>query len=203
MRTLILTLSSVAFVLASYQIKAQDTSKLFLTTGVGVITGVGQFSKAISPSLAFNSGIELKLSNKWFAQVQIDFNSLKYDQQIKDNNSPYLFRGTNSSLLVIGINSGYNINLASKWFVSVYTGAGLVNVGEPRVNFDNVTLIATQSIIRKTGFFGRAGARLAYRTNSKLLQTVFADVSYWGSPLKVQGGNVKGLSVYLGTRFGI
>lgn len=78
-----------------------------------------------------------------------------------------------------------------------------MNVGEPRIEIDNINLLAIQSVERQSGIFGRTGVRLAFRTKSKLLQTIYIDGSYWNAPIDVQNGKVQGTSIYLGTRFGI
>lgn len=182
---------------------AQDSSKLFLTTAVGIINGIGNFGKAVSPSVAFNSGVEYKISNRWYAQAQLDFNTLQYSQQIRSTASQYLFKQTSSSLLQLGLQAGYNLPLGKKFFISPYVGTGYLNVGEPRIEIDNINLLAIQSVERQSGVFGRTGIRLAYRTKSKLLQTVYVDGSYWYAPIDVQNGKVQGTSIYVGTRFGI
>jgi hypothetical protein len=191
------------FILLHISVQSQDSSKIFLTTSVGIINGLGNFSKIVRPSVAFNSGIEFKINRKWFMQGTIDFNSLKYNQQVLDNNSPYLFQSTSSSLLLIGVNAGYHIPLSSKIFISLYGGAGFLNITEPRIQFDNNTLIAKQKNISSQGFFGRAGTRLAYNTRSKLLQTIYLEGIYWGSPTKIQQTNITGYSMLIGTRFGL
>lgn len=193
----------VLLLIYSSQATAQDSSKLFLTTGVGIINGIGNFGKAVSPSVAFNSGVEYKISSRWYLQAQLDFNTLQYSQQIRATSNQYLFKQTSSSLLQLGIQAGYNLPLGKKIFISPYVGAGYLNVGEPRIVIDNINLLAIQSVERQSGIFGRTGTRLAYRTKSKLLQTIYVDGSYWYAPIDVQNGKVQGTSVYVGTRFGI
>jgi len=192
----------LAISLSSYTM-AQESGKLFFTTSFGLIAPQGKFSNAIKSTLAFNSGVEMSMKNNWYTQLVFDFNALKYDQQIKDANSPFLFQNTNSSLLLLGLNGGKNIPFRNKkWFTSLYGGAGYLNIGEPRVTIDNIANIATQEVTRKSSVFGRGGARLAYKTKSNFFQTLYLDASYWASPAKVQGGNVNGFSFYVGTRFG-
>lgn len=106
----------VSIVLCSSKLCAQDSSKLFLTTGVGIINGSGNFGKAVSPSLAFNSGVEYKLSSRWYLQAQLDFNTLQYSQQIRATPNQYLFKQTNSSLLQLGVQGGYNLPLGKNSF---------------------------------------------------------------------------------------
>lgn len=184
--------------------KAQQSGKILFTTSVGVINGQGKFGKAFKSTVAFNTGVELTMKNKWFTQFVVDFNALKYDQQIRDATSPFLFQNTNSSLLLLGLHGGKDFYFHNKkWFTSLYGGGGYLNIGEPRITLDNNLNLAKQDNVRKNNVFARMGTRLAYITKSSFFQTVYIDASYWISPVKVQGGTVNGLSFYLGTRFGI
>ncbi|MDP3666995.1 MAG: hypothetical protein Q8R50_09975 [Sediminibacterium sp.] len=197
---------SIAFLLLilSSKVQSQEKGKIFFTTAVGLINAQGNFGKAFKSTVTFNSGVELAMKNNWFGQFVLDFNALKYDQKIRDANSPFLFQNTNSSLLLLGINGGRNIYFKNtKWFTSFYGGGGYLNVGEPRVTVDLLSNIAKQDAVRKSSIFARGGTRLAYKTRSSFFQTVFVDGSYWISPAKVQGGNVSGFSFYIGTRFGV
>jgi hypothetical protein len=190
--------------IVTYQASAQDSSKIFFTTAIGLIDAQGKFGNAFKSSIAFNSGIEITYKKDWYAQLVLDFNALKYDQQFRDAESPLLFQNTNSSLLLIGLNAGRNIQLKSpKWFTSVYAGGGYMNLGEPRVIVDAVTDVAKQESIRENNIFGRVGSRIGYRTKSKFFQTLYIDGSYFFSPAKIQGGKVNGISLFLGTRFGV
>lgn len=183
---------------------AQEKGKIFFTTAFGLINAQGKFGDAYKSTITFNSGVELALKNNWFEQFVLDFNALKYDQQIRDNNSPYLFTNTNSSLLLLGSNFGRNIYLKNKkWFTSIYGGAGYLNVGEPRLNVDINSFIAKQEVVRVGSIFTRVGTRIAYKTKSSFFQTIFLDGSYWISPIEVQNGKVNGISFYIGTRFGV
>lgn len=189
----------------SLHTEAQKSGKLFFTTSVGIISPQGKFGDAVQSTLAFNSGVEMALHKKWFTQFVFDFNALKYSQQIRDNNSPFLFQHTNSSLLLLGMNAGRNLKLGSagsKWFVSFYGGGGYLNVGEPRVTVDLASAIAKQDMARESNVFARMGSRLAFTTRSDFFQTIYLDASYWASPSIVQGGRVNGFSFYIGTRFG-
>ena len=94
-------------------------NKFLFTTGVGLIKSPGALSKVIHPTVAFNSGLEYTGKTNWFAQVTLDFNSLKYDQRRLDESSPYLFQRTSSSLIQGAISGGYNIYLGSMSPVSV------------------------------------------------------------------------------------
>lgn len=193
----------IILLFSSQLLPAQESGKLFFTTAVGSINPTGRFKDAVQSTLAFNSGVEMALKKNWYTQVVFDFNALKYDQQIRDGNSPFLFQNTNSSLLLLGLNGGKNIFLKNhKWFISFYGGGGYLNIGEPRVTVDLVSSIAKQDVARESNVFARGGSRLAYKTRSNFFQTVYFDVSYWTSPATIQGGRVNGISFYIGTRFG-
>lgn len=180
---------------------AQQDSKLFLTTGAGIIKVRNSLNDVLKPTIAFNSGLEVTSKKNLFAQATIDFNSLKYDQKLKDNNSPYLFQNTNSSLLVLGINGGKNFIVNNKCFFSGYIGTGYLNIGEPRVTLQNQ--IVTQQVTREKNIFGRAGARVAYDCPIRFLQKIYLDANWWTSPVKVQGSQLNGFSFFIGTRMGM
>lgn len=184
--------------------KAQDTSKVFFTTSVGLLNPVSSFSNAYQNSLALNSGIEYRFSKDYFAQLVLDFNAVKYSQQVKDASSAYLFQKTSSSVFLAGINVGRNFPLipSGKLFVSPYAGIGYANIGEPRLMVDNANNIINQQVTRMQGIFGRAGSRLAYNTKSKILQTIYVDGSYWSANINVQQSRPKAFSFLIGTRFG-
>jgi Outer membrane protein beta-barrel domain len=191
----------IAFLcLISINLKAQDSTKFYIFSGVGMINGQGEFGKSIKPSLGFNSGVELKLKHHLFCQFSIDFNSLKYNQQKTDNNSPYLFQNTSSNVLMLGANFGYNFNKTTdKWLASVYLGSGFLNIGEPRITLKNANTIV-QSTVSQSNIFGRTGARFGYKTSSTFFQTLYLDFGYWTSPATVQNGKVQGISLLIGTR---
>jgi len=179
---------------------AQDSSKVFFTTGAGIIKSPGSLSKVFHPSIAFNSGIELVNKKNWFIQGTLDFNTLKYNQRIKEDNSPYLFQNTNSSLVMFAVNGGKNFHFGpNKWLASVYSGAGYLNIGEPRL-IDHAENTIRQEVSRKGNVFGKAGTRIGYKTKIKFLQTIYFDGSYWASPLTVQGAKLSGVSLFLGAR---
>jgi hypothetical protein len=184
--------------------KAQDTSKIFFTSSVGLLHPVSSFSNAYKNSLALNSGIEYSFSKHYFAQLVLDFNAVKYSQQVKSNNSAYLFQNTSSTVFLAGINVGKNFPLlaSGNLFVSPYAGAGYANIGEPRVILDASNGIIKQDVTTLQGIFARGGARLAYNTKSKLLQTIYVDVSYWAANINVQDSKPKAFSFLIGTRFG-
>jgi Outer membrane protein beta-barrel domain len=184
--------------------KAQDTTKLFFTTSVGLLTPVSTFSNAYKKSLALNSGVEYKLSKHYFAQLVLDFNAVKYSQQVKDENSAYLFQNTSSSVLLAGFNVGRNLPItpSGNLFISPYVGIGYANIGEPRLLVDNNNGIIKQEVTRMQGVFERGGARLAFKTKSKVIQTIYIDVSYWTANIKVQQSSPTAFSFLVGTRVG-
>jgi hypothetical protein len=182
---------------------AQDSSKIFFTTGVGLIKSPGSLHHVFHPSIAFNSGIEIVNKKNWFAQGTLDFNTLKYNQRIKEDGSPYLFQNTNSSLFMAAVNGGKNFHFGhNKWFASLYTGGGYLNIGEPRL-VDRSENTIKQEVSRGGSVFGKAGTRVGYKTKIKLLQTIYVDGSYWRSPLKVQGSSLSGVSLLVGARMSV
>jgi hypothetical protein len=190
----------LALSLISLTAMAQDSTKFYIFSGIGVINGLGTFGKSVKPSLAFNSGIELKLRKNVFCQLSVDFNALTYNQQHIENNSPYLFQNTNSTLLVVGLNIGYQFakpNTRLSGFA--YVGSGYLNIGEPRVTLNSANTIV-QSVSNTSNIFGRGGFRIGYKTNSAFFQTIYVDTTYWASPAVAQRGNVKGISILIGTR---
>lgn len=182
---------------------AQDTSRIFFTTGAGLIKSPGSLHHVFHPSIAFNSGIEITNKKNWFVQGTLDFNTLKYNQRIKEDGSPYLFQNTNSSLFMAAVNGGKNFHFGhNKWFASLYTGGGYLNIGEPRL-VDDTEYTIRQEVSRKGSVFGKAGTRIGYKTKIKFLQTVYFDGSYWRSPLKVQGSRLSGVSLFAGARMSV
>lgn len=180
--------------------QAQDSTRAFITTGAGLIKSPGSLSHVLHPSIAFNSGIELVNKKNWFIQGTLDFNTLKYNQRIKEDGSPYLFKNTSSSLFMAAINGGKNFHFGhNKWFASVYTGGGYLNIGEPRL-IDQTENTIKQEVSRKGSVFAKAGTRFGYKTKIKFLQTIYVDGSYWRSPLSVQGSKLSGVSLFLGAR---
>jgi hypothetical protein len=185
---------------AFYNLKAQDSSRIYVTTGVGVNKIKGSIQNTFRSTVAFNSAVEIDLSKNWFTQAELDFNTLKYDQQEKENNSSYLFQNTNSSLLLLGLNVGRDFKFRRALFTSVYSGGGYVSVGEPRISIDEDNKIVTQTVAKKAGAFGKGGVRIGYKTSSKILQTLYIDGSWWISTVKTQGGSLRGLSAFIGMR---
>lgn len=181
--------------------RAQQDQRLHLTTGIGINEVLGELGKTFRSTIAFNSGFERSFKKNWYGQLELNFNSLKYDQQEKDENSPYLFQNTNSSLFMIGVNWGKDFTFnKSPWFMSAYVGSGYLNLGKPRVNLDDVNNIVAQSVVRKSGIIGRAGGRLGINTQSSLFQTIYFDGSYLTSSIRADGSIFRSLSVFLGMR---
>jgi Autotransporter beta-domain len=195
---------SIAINVIIIKANAQDSSKLFFTTSVGLLSPLSKFSNAYKTSLALNSGIEYMISKNYFAQFVLDFNAVNYDQQVKDASSHYLFQNTSSSVFLVGLNIGRNIgiNKSGSFFVSPYLGLGYSNIGEPRLTINNTTNIITQEVTRMNGLFTRGGLRLGYKTKSKVLQTIYVDASYWTANVTVQDSKPQALSILVGTRFG-
>ena len=182
-------------------VSAQQDNSLHLTTGVGINEVLGELGKTFRSTVAFNSGFEKSISKKWYGQVEFNFNSLRYDQRVKDENSPYLFQNTNSSLFMIGVNWGRDFKFnSSPWFSSAYIGSGYLNIGKPRVNLDEVNNIITQSVVRKSGVIGRLGGRFGVKTKSAFFQTLYLDGSYLTSSIKADGNIFRSVSVFLGMK---
>jgi hypothetical protein len=186
--------------LINLNLKAQDTSRLYIFSGVGIINGQGIFGKSVKPSLGFNSGLEIKLKKNLFTQFSIDYNALNYNQQNIDAKSSYLFQNTSSTLLILGLNIGYNFTIPkTKWSSFTYLGSGYLKISEPRATLDGNNKII-QSAVSQSNIFGRGGIRIGYKTGSSFFQTVYLDTSYWASSVIAQGGRVNGISMLIGTR---
>lgn len=177
---------------------AQQTSRLFFTTGVGVIKVRHTLRDVLKPAIGFNSGLELINKQDWFLQGTVDFNTLKYDQKVKDENSAYLFKNTSSSLLMLGLNGGKNFKLSDNSFLSTYIGGGYLNIGEPRVTIQ--TSVVTQNNYRQGNVFGRTGVRYALKSPIQFLQTLYLDANWWTAPIKVQGTQLNGFSFFITSR---
>jgi len=182
---------------------AQDSSKFYFTTAVGMFAPVSAFSRAYENSLALNSGIEYQFSKHYFTQFVLDFNAVKYNQQVKDESSSYLFQHTNSSVFLAGFNLGRNISISKSgnFFASPYVGFGYANIGEPRLTLHNTGIIE-QQVTRMTGIYAKQGIRVGYRTPSKILQTLYVDMAYLSANIRVQDSRPKAFSFLVGTRFG-
>jgi hypothetical protein len=182
--------------------QVKDSSRIFFTTSAGFIVPVAKFAKAYKNSFALNSGVEYKFKKHYFAQLVLDFNGVKYNQQVKDNNSSYLFQQTNSSVLLLGVNiiRSFNIMPSGRFALSPYVGLGYANIGEPRLTVNNNTGIVQQTITRMAGLFSRQGLRILYQSKSKMLQTIYIDASYWKANINIQQSKPQALSIVIGTR---
>lgn len=182
-------------------LNAQHNNGFHLTTGIGINNIQGKLKNTFHSTIAFNSGFERSFGKHWYGQLEANFNSLKYDQQVKDDNSPYLFQNTNSSFFQVGTNWGYDFHFKkSPWFTSLYGGTGFLSLGKPRVNLDEITNIATQKIIRGNGIFGKAGGRIGFNTNSSIFHTLYLDGSWATSSVKSEGSTFRNVAVFVGMR---
>jgi hypothetical protein len=179
----------------------QEKNKIHLTTGIGVHNIQGRLKNTFKSTVAFTSGFEKAFAKNWYAQADVNFNSLKYDQQARDESSPYLFQNTASSLFMLGANFGRDFRYGdSPFFTSLYAGSGYLNIGKPRVNLDEVNNIITQTTVRKGGILGKAGGRIGLNTKSSFLQTIYLDGSWLGSSVKTEGENFRSVSIFIGLR---
>ncbi len=188
----------------SNTVVAQDSSKIYFTTAAGVFVPKSLFANAYQNSLALNSGIECRGTKNYFVQFVLDFNAVKYNQQVKDANSNYLFQHTNSAVFLAGINLGRNIAIvtSNKVFISPYVGIGYTNIGEPRLMVNTATGIVLQEVTRMQGVYLKEGLRLGYNTKSKVLQTLYIDAAFWSANIEVQNSKPRALSLLVGTRVG-
>jgi hypothetical protein len=180
---------------------AQHDHKLHLTTGIGFNNIQGKLKNTFRSAVAFNSGFERSFGKHWYGQLEVNFNNLKYDQQVRDDNSAFLFQNTSSSFFQIGANWGCDAHLGkSPWFVSAYGGTGFLSLGKPRINIDEVTNIATQKIIRGNGIFGKVGGRLGLNTKSPTFHTLYIDGSWMTSSVRPEGSGFRNVAVFAGMR---
>ena len=180
---------------------AQQDSRLHLTTGIGINNIQGKLNNTFSSTVAFNSGFERSFGKYIYGQIEVSFNTLKYDQQVKDDNSPYLFQNTTSSFFMIGTNWGYDFHFAkSPLFTSLYGGTGFLSLGKPRINIDEVNNVAIQKIIRGNGIFGKAGGRIGLNTGSNTFHTLYIDGSWMTSSVKSEGSTFRNVAVFIGMR---
>lgn len=201
MKSVITIIVSALFVSQVALAQQHPDRQLHLTTGIGINNILGKLGRTFRSTVAFNSGFEKNILGKLYAQADASFNTLKYDQQIKDDNSPYLFKNTSSSLFMLGANLGRNLFFGeSRWHTSIYGGAGYINIGEPRVEVDEINNIVRQDVLRRSGVFGKGGGRLVFETKSKILHTLYFDASCLFSSLKAQGRTVRSVSAFLGMK---
>ena len=180
---------------------AQDDNNFHLTTGIGINNIQGKLKNTFRSTVAFNSGFERSFGKHLFGQIEVSFNTLKYDQQVKDENSPYLFQNTSSSFFMIGTNWGYDFHIGkSPFFTSLYGGTGFLSLGKPRVTIDEVNNVAIQKIIRGNGIFGKAGGRIGLNTGSNIFHTLYIDGSWMTSSVKSEGSTFRNVAVFIGMR---
>lgn len=200
----IMNLFVFTIIMATTTITAQEANNntgVHLTTGIGINKIQGELGNTFRSTVAFNSGFEKGFGHNWFGQLEVNFNTLKYDQRFRDENSEYLFQNTNSSLFMVGVNVGKDFHFGtSRWFASPYLGSGYINIGEPRLDLHAPTGIIKQEVIRKSGVIGKTGGRIGFNTKTKLLQTLYLDGSYWTSSLKVNDLSLRSISVFIGIR---
>lgn len=191
------------FMMFGFSVKAQSGKAIYFTTSAGIFSPVSTFSDSYKNSLALNSGIEYQFSKHYYAQFVLDFNAVKYNQQIRDANSPYLFKETNSSVFLSGLNLGRNIfiNKNKKLFFSPYVSFGYANIGEPRLALESMNVFK-QVVVRNSGIYTKQGIRLGFQTSSKILQTLYVDAAYFSSNIRVQNAKPKAFSFLAGTRVG-
>ncbi len=180
---------------------AQHDNKIHLTTGIGINNIQGELKNTFRSTVAFNSGFERSFGKHLYGQIEVSFNTLRYDQQVKDDNSPYLFQNTTSSFFMIGTNWGYDLHLGeSPLFTSLYGGTGFLSLGKPRVTIDEVNNIAIQKIIRRNGIFGKAGGRIGVNTGSSTFHTLYLDGSWMTSSVQSEGSTFRNVAVFIGMR---
>lgn len=200
----IIFLSLISTLVTMTTATAQQEKKresLCVSTGVGINKVQGVLHKTFRSSVAFNSGIEKTFKHKWFVLLEAGFNTLRYDQQTKDENSNYLFQGTSSSLITGSVNAGRSLYFGqARWFVSPYLGVGYINIGKPRLQLHEPTSVITQHVVRKAGVLGRGGSRIGFNTKTKLLQTIYLDGSYWRTSIKIDESSWRSVSVFIGIR---
>lgn len=187
------------FITKESKVHAQDSSKIFFTTGIGYLLPNVKLNRVLQSSVVLNSGIELTIKKNLFLQLTLDVNTLKYNQQIPDAESSHLLQNSNSPLVMLAANAGKNFILANRWFLSTYIGGGYINIGEPRATVSTGNIVK-QSLVRNGNIFGRAGSKLKFNTNTKLLHVIYIDVNWWTSPIKVQNAPVSGFGFFIGTR---
>ena len=194
----------VALLAVSSVARAQDSTKIAITTGVGVIEVPGKLRMVLKPAVTFNSGLVYRLSENWFVQGDVSLNSIGYDQMTREDNSSFLFKDASSSLFQAAISAGYMFAIKNTALaVSFYAGPGYQRFGEPRIFPDNSTLTATQNILRKSSLLVKTGSRISYQTRSAFLQTIYLEATYFSSPITIQQYRLQGFSYCIGTKFSL
>jgi len=180
---------------------AQRGNTFFFTTGAGIMSPDKALKHILKPGIGFNSGLEFTTTKNWFLQATGDISTFRYDQQVRDNNSTYLFQKSNSPLLMLGLNGGKNFVFGPNAFASLYLGEGYLAIGEPRVTLDRTVI--RQEIYRHRSYFIRAGTRIAYTSPIKFLQVLYLDANWWESGAKLQNHLLGGYSFFIGSRMGM
>ncbi len=154
--------------------------------------------------MALSSGIEYRIAKRYFLLGEVGLNAVKYNQQFIDKSSAYLFQNTNSSVISLGLNVGRIIQpkSADAFSLSPYVGIGYINIGEPRLLVDKTAQIIRQQVKRMQGLFTKIGTRFSYKTNTKAIQNVFFDVSYWNANLQIQESKPRAFTFVFGTKIG-
>lgn len=195
----------ISICFAPFLVLAQeDSSKLYFSSSVGLLKPLSTFAKSYNTSLALSSGIEYRIAKRYFLLGEVGLNALKYNQQIIDKSSAYLFQNTNSSVISLGLNVGRIIKLkpADDFSFSPYGGIGYINIGEPRLLIDKTSQIIRQQVKRMQGLYTKVGTRFSYKTNTKAIQNVFLDVSCWNAHLLVQESKPQAFIFVFGTKIG-
>jgi hypothetical protein len=192
----------VFFMIGSSISKAQDSTKVFVSSGMGLLFPNGDFAKAYSISLNLGTGVEIVFPKKYFLDLNAGFNAVKYSQQIRETGSPFLFEKTNSNLIMLGANYGkiFEIGNAKMFMISPYVGLGYVNIGEPRLEVNQSLLTIVQRMQRMQGIFVKGGLRVGYKLHKKALEGIFLNTSYWRGNLKIQESRPEALSILIQTR---
>jgi hypothetical protein len=197
-------LSIILFLSLKIAIAQDSTSKTYITSSVGVLVPLSKFANAYEKSLALTSGFGYKLPKNFIAEFGFEFNAVKYNQVVLDANSNFLFKNTNSSILMAGISLLKKVPLNSQKsvFLAPYIGFGYTNIGEPRLNVNLQKNIISQSTRRMQGVYAKSGLKLIIKTKSKMLKTVFLDPSIWSSSIRVQGSSAQAFTLRAGTIIG-
>lgn len=187
-----------------FLVLAQDSSKLYFSSSVGLLKPLSAFAKSYNTSLALSSGIEYRIAKRYFLLGEVGLNAVKYNQQNIDKSSAYLFQNTKSSVISLGLNVSRIIKPkpADAFSLSPYVGIGYINIGEPRLLVDKTSQIIKQKVLRMQGLFTKIGTRFSYKTNTKAIQNVFFDVSYWNAYLLVQESKPQAFIFVFGTKIG-
>ena len=181
---------------------AQDSSKIHFSSSIGILIPLSSFSKSFENSLSLSSGIEYSLKNNYFLLGEIGFNSIKYNQQIKDNTSDFLFQNTNSMLIELGLKIGKNFKIKPihRFSTSPYLGLAYINFGEPRLVVDLNSKYIKQQINRTQGLSINLGTRVNYKPQVKFIENLFIDLTLFNSNIDLQNSKPQALTFKIGTK---